>query len=145
MLSSLLSVTVLLTQCLYDIRNSATAQLLKYPQHAFHFLNYAFLKAHQRNKTCLIVDCTLSLPLLLLMNNMVSLFRTSVCTLSILLLSSIVAGIMEDRRRVRFDPIYDHSYSEVSSGGSRLPTFWNFLNISKRLFIHMSRYWTAEC
>ena len=55
--------TVLLTQCLYDIRNSATAQLLKYPQHAFHFLNYAFLEALQRNKTYLIVDCTLTLPL----------------------------------------------------------------------------------
>ena len=137
--------TVLLTQCLYDIRNSETAQLLKYPQHAFHFLNYAFLEAHQRNKTHLIVDCTLSLQFILLMK-MVFLFCTSVCTLSILLLFSIVAGIMEDRRRVRFDPIYDHSYSEVSrSGGSRLPTFWNFLNISKRLFIHMSRYWTAEC
>ena len=45
---------------------------------------------------------------------MVFLFFTSVCPLSILLLSSNVAGIMEDRRRVRFDPIYDHSYSEVS-------------------------------
>ena len=47
-------------QCLCVIRNSATAQLLKYPQHAFHFLNYAFLEAHQRNKTHLNVHCTLS-------------------------------------------------------------------------------------
>ena len=45
---------------------------------------------------------------------MVFLFCTSVCTLSIMLRSSFVAGIMEDRRRVRFDPIFDHSYSEVS-------------------------------
>ena len=88
-----------------------------------HFLNYAFLVALQRNKTYLIVDCTLSLPFIVLMK-MVFLFCTSVCTLSILLKSPIVAGIMEDRRRVRFDPIYDHSYSEVSkSGGSRLPSF----------------------
>ena len=54
-----------MTQCLCDewhcdIPNNATAQLLKYPQHAFHFLNYAFLEAHQRNKTHLNVHCTLS-------------------------------------------------------------------------------------
>ena len=92
-----------------------------------------FFEAHKRNETHLIVDCTLSLPFIVLMK-MVFLFCTSVCTLSILLLSSIVAGIMEDRRRVRFDPIFDHSYSEVSrSGSSRLPAFWNFLNITNRL------------
>ena len=86
--------TVLLTQCLYDIRNSETAQLLKYPQHAFHFLNYAFMEAHQRNKTHLIVDCTLSLQFILLMK-MVFLFCTSVCTLSILLKSSRQKGTVQ--------------------------------------------------
>ena len=109
-----------------------------------HFLNYAFLEAHHRNKTYLIVDCTLTLPFIVLMK-MVFLFFASVCTLSILLSSSLVAGIMEDRRRVRFDPIYDHSYSEVSRKTENNWGEMDFYKHSEKIvYLCTHRYWTAE-